>query len=158
MAIEFKHNGRIWRADTPEEAIQLRQQLEEYDEADYASGDEPSIVEDDVWTSDTVVELLKGAGHLQKNLLKFLFEKAEKFPSLPVDSSEIVKALKIDSEEALAGVLSGLSKHLKKIGRQPSELYTVNVQWTKDGKIRRFQLKGSFRWAATQLGWPDKWI
>ena len=28
VAIEFKHGGRTWRADTPEEAIALRKQLE----------------------------------------------------------------------------------------------------------------------------------
>jgi hypothetical protein len=157
MAIEFKHNGRIWRTDTTEEARTLRRELEEADQFAYEVGEDPSVIEEDVWTSDAVVELLKGAGQLQKNFLKFLHEKGEAF-NTKVESSEIVKALKIDSEEALAGVLSGLSKHLKKIGRQPSELYLVTIQWTKDGKIRRFQLKHSFRWAATQLGWPDKWI
>lgn len=75
-----------------------------------------------------------------------------------MDSSELVKALKLGSEEALAGVLSGLSKRLRKIGRQRSELYRVDVQWTKEGKIRKFLLSRGFRWAATQLGWRDKWI
>jgi hypothetical protein len=75
-----------------------------------------------------------------------------------VPTTEIIKTLKIGSEEALAGVLSGLSKQLKKVGRQPSELYTVTVQWVTDGKVRRFGLTHGFRWAATQLGWPDKWI
>jgi hypothetical protein len=159
MAIEFKHNGRIWRTDTPEEAIQLRYQLEQEDDAELASGGEPSIIEEEVWTSDTFTELLKGSGTLQKKLLKFLYEKGEhSFGNSGVDSTEIVKALKIDSEEALAGVLSGLSKNLKRVGRQPSELYSVDVQWLKDGKVRRFRLKHGFRWAATQLGWPEKWI
>jgi hypothetical protein len=159
MAIEFKHNGRLWRADTAEEAIRLRNQLEKEDEAEYASGSAPSVVEEEVWTSDTFTELLRGSGVLQKNLLKFLYEKGERtFGTVGVDSSEIVMALNLDSEEALAGVLSGLSKNLKRVGRQPSELYSVDVQWLKEGKIRRFTLKYGFRWAATQLGWPEKWI
>src|SRR5579859_958923 len=78
MAIEFKHNGRIWRCDTPEEAIKLRYQLEQDDDAEYESGGEPSIVEEEVWTSDTFTELLRGSGTLQKSLLKFLYEKGEK--------------------------------------------------------------------------------
>jgi hypothetical protein len=158
MAIEFKHNGRIWRADTTEEAIELRERLEREDDELYAAGEEPSIVESDVWTSDLVVELLKSSGQLQKKFLKLLFEKNEETFEPKMDSSELVKALKLGSEEALAGVLSGLSKRLKKIGRQPSELYRVDVQWTKEGKIRKFLLSRGFRWAATQLGWPDKWI
>lgn len=158
MAIEFKHNGRIWRCDTAEEAIQLRNQLEQDDDAEYASGGEPSVIEEEVWTSDTFTELLKGAGTLQKKLIKHLYEKGDSGWDNGVDSSELVKALKVDSEEALAGVLSGLSKNLKRIGRQPSELYSVDVQWLKDGKARKFRLKKGFRWAATQLGWPEKWI
>jgi hypothetical protein len=159
MAIEFKHNGRIWRCDTAEEAIGLRNQLEQDDEAEYASGGDPSIIEEVVWTADIFTELLNGSGTLQKKLLKFLYEKTDSsFGHVGVDSAEIVKALKIDSEEALAGVLSGLSKNLKRIGRQPSELYSVDVQWLKDGKVRKFRLKQGFRWAATQLGWPEKWI
>lgn len=156
MAIEFKHNGRMWRADTAEEAIELRNRLEAEDEAAYASGEDPSVIEGDIWVSDTVVELLQTSGELQKKFLKFLYENGEFLKG--VTSTEIVKALKIESEESLAGVLSGLSKQLKKIGRQPSELYTVTVQWTKDGKVRSFRLKHGFRWAATELGWPDKWI
>jgi hypothetical protein len=157
MAIEFKHNGRIWRADTAQEAIELRRRLEADDDAAYERGDEPSIVEDNPWTSDTVVELLRGSGGLQKAFLKYLFESGGDL-NASVESGQVVKALKIGSEESLAGVLSGLSKHLKKIGRQPSELYSVSVRWTKDGKLRRFQLTQGFRWAALELGWPDKWI
>jgi hypothetical protein len=157
MAIEFKHNGRVWRCDTADEAIKLRNQLEQYDQEEYASGGEPSVIET-VWTSDTFTELLKGAGSLQKKLLKYLYEQGDRGWDVGVESSELVKALKIESEEALAGVLSGLSKNLKRIGAQPSELYSVEVQWHKDGKVRKFKLKQGFRSAATELGWPEKWI
>jgi hypothetical protein len=160
VAIEFKYNGQVWRADTPEEAIRLRNELRENNQVLIDCGQVPVAEEEIIWTSDAVVELLNGSGNLQKNFLKFLYEQGDDFQhiNVPVNSGEIVKALKINSEEALAGVLSGLSKHLKKIGRQPSDLYVVSVQWTTDGKIRRFKLKPEFRWAATQLGWPDKWI
>ena len=77
MAIEFKHNGRVWRCDTAEEAIRLRYQLEQDDEDEYASGGDPSIIEEQVWTPDTFTELLQGSGNLQKNFLKFLYEKGE---------------------------------------------------------------------------------
>ncbi|MGC1433384.1 MAG: hypothetical protein WA811_14155 [Candidatus Sulfotelmatobacter sp.] len=151
MAIEFKHNGRLWRADTAAEAIALRQHLEDNDDAALASGEEISVVNTD-WTPDSVTELLKGVGDLQKRFLKLLYEKQS------VTSREAVKTLKLDSEVALAGVLSGLSKRLKKTDLQTGDLYSVSVRWVTEGKIRTFKMTMGFRWAAEQLGWPENWI
>ncbi|MGA9784949.1 MAG: hypothetical protein WA424_16265 [Candidatus Sulfotelmatobacter sp.] len=152
MAIEFKHNGRVWRADSAEEAITLRRRLEDEDDAMLASGEEPSVLNTD-WTPDAVTDLLKGSGDLQKKFLRYLYEQDS-----VVTSTQIVKALKLQSEVAFAGVLSGLSKRLKKTQLQPGDLYSVTVQWTNEGKIRRFTLSSGFRWAAEQLGWPETWI
>ena len=151
MAIEFKHNGRLWRADTAEEAIALRQRLEDQDDEIHAQGEEPDVVNTD-WTADAVTDLLKGCGDLQKKFLRYVYEHNN------ATSAEIVKTLKLHSEESFAGVLSGLSKRLKKTQLQPGDLYSVSVQWTSEGKVRRFKLSAGFRWAAEQLGWPDTWI
>ncbi|MGC1652817.1 MAG: hypothetical protein WA722_08395, partial [Candidatus Sulfotelmatobacter sp.] len=74
MAIEFKHNGRVWRADSAEEAITLRRRLEDEDDAMLASGEEPSVLNTD-WTPDAVTDLLKGSGDLQKKFLRYLYEQ-----------------------------------------------------------------------------------
>ena len=102
------------------------------------------------WTPDAVTDLLKGSGDLQKKFLRYLYEQDS-----VVTSTQIVKALKLQSEVAFAGVLSGLSKRLKKTQLQPGDLYSVTVQWTNEGKIRRFTISSGFRWAAEQLGWPN---
>jgi hypothetical protein len=153
MAIEFKHNGRVWRCDTAEEAIALRQRLEDKDDHSLSLGEEPSVVINNTdWTPDAVTDLLTSSGDLQKKFLRYLYEHSN------VTSTEIVKALKLQSEVAFAGVLSGLSKKLKKTQLQPGDLYSVSVQWTSEGKIRRFTLSSGFQWAAEQLGWPETWI
>jgi hypothetical protein len=152
MAIEFKHNGRIWRADTAEEAITLRQRLEDEDDHLLASGEELSVVNNTDWTPDAVTDLLTSSGDLQKKFLRYLYDHSN------ATSTEIVKSLKLQSEVAFAGVLSGLSKRLKKTELQPGDLYSVTVQWTNEGKIRRFTLSSGFKWAAEQLGWPETWI
>jgi len=156
VAIEFKHNGRIWRADTAEEAIELRNRLE--GDGLFDAGTAMQYAESASWTPDAVTGLLESVGKLQKEFLKFLFENFERSSLLGIESSEIIKALKLRSEEALAGVLSGLSKHLKKLDMRPDDLYVVRVKWTKDGKIRNFHLKGNFKATAEELGWPEKWI
>src|SRR6185437_186202 len=101
VAIEFKHRGKLWRADTAKEAIELRQQLEAEDRALIDAGEIPDdYSEEDVWTPDAVVDLLKGVGERQKRFIKLLFEENE------ILSAKVVKKLGLSSEVALAGALS----------------------------------------------------
>jgi len=151
MSIEFKHNGRLWRTDTVDEAMTLRRKLEAYDEWTVESGEEPSELKENVWAPDTVTDLLKNAGDLQMRFLRLIAEGGS------VTGDDLVVGLGLDSVVSLAGVLSGLSKQLKKLGLKPSDLYTVEVSWAGKNKTRRFRIASEFRWSASELGWPDKW-
>jgi hypothetical protein len=152
MGIEFKHNGRLWRADTVDEAVALRRKLEAEDQAAFEAGEElPYVYREQVWTADTVTDLLKNAGSLQKRFLRTLADGGK------ITSEDLVVRLGLESEVSLAGVVSGLSKQLKKLGVKPSDLYTVDVSWTGKNKTRNFGLVNEFRWAAAELGWPEKW-
>jgi len=153
MAIEFKHGGRVWRADTPEEAIALRRKLEAADQEALSHGFPPDWSKDDgSWTPDTVTDLLREAGPNQKGLLMLLHEREGMVPS-----GDVIRALGLSSEVALAGVLSGLSKQLKKLGLKTWDLYTTHVTWDGKTKARWFQLAGDFVKEAEKLGWPEGW-
>src|SRR5579862_4711953 len=121
VAIEFKHGGRTWRADTVEEAIELRDRLEMEDRIAIESGEDPDWREEQVWTPETAKELLDNLGEYQKAFLRTLHEHR----GVWMASEDILKETKLDSEVAFAGVLSGLSKQLKKINLRPSNLYEV---------------------------------
>jgi hypothetical protein len=149
VAIEFKHSGRVWRADTPEEAIALRERLEARSRDDAKEGVDQ---EEGVWTPDTALELLEGIGNKQKEFLRFLFEHTE------VSDVQVVKELKLTSPLSLAGVLSGLSKQAKKQDIKPWHLYVTTVEWDGKDKSRSFYLGRGFRLAAEEIGWPDKWV
>ena len=154
MAIEFKHRGRVWRTDTVEEAVKLRARLEVDDQLAFELGqDLPYDLDNAVvkWTHDTITDLLRGAGPLQRRFLKVLAEEGE------ITSDKLLKELSLDSEVSLAGVLSGLSKQLKKLGFKTWELYTVKVRWSGKSKTRSFSLVKEFELVAAELGWPDKW-
>lgn len=97
------------------------------------------------------MDLLKNAGHLQKSFLRAIYDKGG------ITSDEVVKVLKFDSDVALAGVLSGLSKQLKKLSMKPGDLYIVQVSWNGKTKTRGFSMANDFRWTAEELGWPEKW-
>ena len=154
VAIEFMHNGKLWRADTKEEAISLRRTLEMEDRIATESGEEIDVVQENVWTPDMAMDLLKRAGQLQKEFLRTLYDG----DGAEISSDKIIKKLSLRSEEAFAGVLSGLSKQLKKLGVKPWNLYDTRVEWDGKVKNRSFQLKSDFRWIATEIGWPEKWF
>jgi hypothetical protein len=153
MAIEFKHRGRTWRADTVAEAIELRRQLDDTDEIDALKGGTEFDSEDaDVWTPDTVTGMLENLGDAQLRFIRLLASDDRQ-----ITSKEIVQKLKLDSEVAFAGVLSGLSKQLKHIGLKPQQLYWVVVAWTGKTKTRSFALFDRFKAVANEIGWPDHW-
>jgi hypothetical protein len=152
MAIEFKHKGRIWRADTVEEAIKLRSALEEDEKltllAQELDGKEPDYFES-IWTSDLIMELFSGIGDLQKKFIRVLGEHKE------ISSGEIINSLSLKSEVSLAGILSGLSKQMKKMQMNPYHLYRIRIEWSGKTKTRFFQLSGNFKFEAQVLGWPE---
>ena len=153
--IEFKHNGRIWRTDSVDEAVALRRKLEINDQIAFEAGEDIDEYQEErqqVWTPDAVMDLLKGVGFHQRRFLKALAAEES-----PINSEQILKTLSLNSEEALAGVLSGLSKQLKKLGMKTTDLYGVSVKWTGKTKNRSFWLSSEFRSAADELGWPDNW-
>jgi hypothetical protein len=152
MAIEFKHRGQVWRADTVEEAIRLRRELEEEADADWVTEGEDSDPEAyTLWTPDVITEFLEKIGDLQYQFVRLLCENDA------LSSEEIVRKLKLDSEVSFAGVLSGLSKQLKHLNLTSSLLYTVTVSWDGKSKKRVFRVIRQFRFAASEMGWPDNW-
>lgn len=153
LAIEFIHRGKKWRADTPEEAVRLRQQLEMEDEkeAEFSPfGDADLIRSESVWTPDVFWEFVHGMGPQQSEVVKALLEKDS------VSSTELADRLKLDSELALGGVISGLSKQLRRFELKPMDLYAVNTDWTGGERTRRFFVQRSFKLAAEEVGWPEE--
>src|SRR5271167_637734 len=105
MAIEFEHAGKKYRADTPAEAAALRFELERQDAVD------GTYAKRNIWTADRTMDLLNGIGDLQKRFLTVLAQQ----PHSNINSEALTKAVGLDSEMALAGVVSGLSKQLQKM-------------------------------------------
>jgi hypothetical protein len=144
VAIEFEHGGKKYRADTAKEALDLQRLLEK-EESD--QGAQPLRH----WPVDVALEFVQSLGELQRKFLGTLSQGAS------VSSEAIVKALGLDSEIALAGVLSGLSKQAKKMNVNPHNIYYVNVDWVGKTKERYFRLMRDFHEALIELNWPDAW-
>jgi hypothetical protein len=162
LAIKFQHRGKTYEADTPTEALTLRNILESYDGPDSTwlpdlqDTLENANREVSPWTPDLLTELFNEAGELQRKFLAVLTEHNTREGG-DLTSDLLVKKLKLDSELVLAGVISGLSKQLKKMSLSPYDVYQVLVTWSGKEKKRVFMPLLSFKHRAHEMGWPDAW-
>jgi hypothetical protein len=150
MAIRFEHRGTVFTADTPEEAAALRMELEREDESDGTVRSRHARYT--LWTPDKVEEVITTIGELQKAFLAVLCAVDKAIPS-----KTLVERMGIDSEVALAGTISGLSKQLRKMSVSPRDVYVVNVKYEGNKKERSFVLMQDFKEALEELGWPEAW-
>jgi hypothetical protein len=97
------------------------------------------------------MDVINGIGELQKRLLAGVRHKPG------ITSKELVRELRLDSEVSLAGVISGLSKQLKKLDIEPKRVFVIDVKWTGKVKTRRFLLEDFFLNAVIEQNWPDGW-
>jgi hypothetical protein len=150
VAIEFIHDGKRWKADTPEEAIRLRHQLEidTMREKQKTSDWEEFLARP--WTPEVFNTFLDSIGEQQKAAVLFMAEH------VGISSAELAERLKLESEISLGGVISGLSKQLKAMDLEPDNLYTVKTSWNGKKKERFFFLRESFLQAAEEAEWPKK--
>lgn len=150
MAIRFNFNGEFWEADTPDEAIALRSKLER----STRFPPDPHKIMDEAerfWTADRFMDVVEGIGERQRELLVAVRHKPG------ISSKELVEVLELESEVALAGVISGLSKQLKKMQVEPRQVFIVRVDWAGKSKTRTFLLDDFFIGAGVEQNWPDAW-
>lgn len=98
------------------------------------------------WPADRFLGVIEGIGELQRRLLS----EVSKAPG--ITSRQLVENLGLESEVALAGVISGLSKKLRQLDIKPKTVFTIEVKWTGKKKTRLFMLEESFKEAGRSCG------
>ena len=58
----------------------------------------------------------------------------------------------------LAGVQSGIVRHVRALGLEPFDLYQVHISWKNGQRTRYFTVDPGFRFAAEEQGWPPKFL
>lgn len=150
VAIRFRFNHQTWEADTAEEAIALREKLE-FSKRFPPDPHKEMDKQEKFWTPDRFTTVIDNVGELQHRLLTEIHRK----PGLP--SEDLRRNLGLDSEVALAGVISGLSKQLKQLEIEPSQVFRITVTWAGKKKQRFFILNDFFAGAGIELNWPEAW-
>ena len=154
MAIKFTYLDREYIADTPEEASRLRQLLEDgdYERAQHDHAFRGRMNQQLAsWNEEKFWSVINGIGPQQTRLLVAVYLETS------ILAEELAGALQLSSQEALAGVVSGLSKQLEKLSIKPSEVFLVETYWVGKRKERHFQLSPGFNGAAWDFNWGHYW-
>src|ERR1700681_2250347 len=96
IAIRFKHRGQQYEADTPDEAIRMREMLEKYDQEEVKHGnitEEELIYEKTQWSEDRFLSMTQNIGVAQQKFLAVLRDS----PRGPVNVESIAKKLGVNS-------------------------------------------------------------
>jgi len=156
MAVEFHFRGIKYRADTPEEAVRLREVLEKTD-AKKASTD-PAFrrllfKEESGWTEERFWQMLEGLKARQIELVKVLALFAKGQQGI-ITADELTEELALSSKVALGGVLGGLSRQLAKMGMKSSQIFNIETEWDGKSKDRTFFTTPGFTAVVKETGWP----
>lgn len=168
MAIEFEFRDEWYRVDTPQEVVALKQYLKAHtQERETSSSDSYAGVQaHGKWTNDRFALLMEKIGYFEKKFLAALLSVSH-----PVDANTVVRFLSLGGEKKiwrksrkadgllyLAGIQSGVVRHVRALGLEPFDLYQVHISWKDGRRTRYFTLDAGFRVAAEEQGWPPTFI
>jgi hypothetical protein len=111
---------------------------------------EPQTAEVEPWAAREFTDFTSRIQRQQKKLLYFLKED-------PDHTDETLRgALDLDSNQALAGILSGITKVAKAMDIDHTRVYRQRTRYEQGKPIRLYNLAPSFRTAAIEFDWPSK--
>lgn len=168
MAIEFEFRGEWYRVDTPQEVVELKKYLKAQAQEEEGSSSDlyAGVPAHGKWTGERFTLLMEKIGYFEKKFLAALLSVAHpidadtisRFTQLLVRKDKRRKKAGWESLLVLAGVQSGLVRHVRALGLEPSDLYQVHISWRDARRTRYFTLDPGFRVAAKDQGWPPKFL
>jgi len=106
-------------------------------------------VEVSAWSKESFWKFIEALGEQQTKVLSLLVRNKK------ASDEEIRKLLKVDGNQALAGVLSGISKQAANLGISARSVYTVEDE-RKSGELSKtYVVSKDFAFVASQMNWPD---
>ena len=165
VTVRFKFAGVSGSADTPEEAAKLLELLQaQQDEQDRHHAlkraernmhtghlTEESLLEayGNPWDGGVFLRYIERLGSPQKRVLEMLLSSER------VTDEELRVALKLKGNQALAGILSGLSKQAGALNISAREVFEVE-NFRSEGKRRStYKASPNFRQRASEMVWPN---
>jgi hypothetical protein len=174
MPIAFTHKGITYTADTPKEADEMLALLKEREAqakaqakkrkaevwmeqmlsraSEYRKDFEQLISSYDenkfMWTPDFFKALVNRLGQPQKTALALLVTQRS------ISDEQLRKALEISNNQALAGILSGISKQATALYIPPRAIFSFENFRSGGKRSSQYLVTDEFRQIAAQMNWP----
>jgi len=136
---EIEYRGRVIRCRTVRALVRALRVLD----PDEKHGDAP-------WTTEEFTEFTDRIRTAQRRLLSRLLE----FGPASLTDDKLRADLGIANNQALAGVLSGISKTALALNLEPARVYVSRTQYRKGKPVRTYRIASGFLRAAQKRGWP----
>lgn len=165
MAIKFKYSGILFTADTPEEAAKIRALLKKQDaeeaekhawsraEAKFGGpgAQMRAFISEEfgTWTPAVFLNFIERLGSPQQTALSMIVTRRR------VTDEELRKALKVPNNQALAGVLSGISKQAAALNISARHIFSFENLRTAGKRRSTYTIADNFLQIATDMNWPS---
>ena len=161
MAIRFKHRGTTYVADTPQEAAETRELLAKQDAlaaqnrvwAKYGGKMDQirAFVAEEAethWTPEVFFIFIDRLGEPQQAALALLVTHRR------VTDEELRKVLKVSGNQALAGVLSGISKQAAALSIDARDIFGFENLRNAGKRRSTYTVADKFLDIASRVNWP----
>lgn len=163
VAVRFQHGGIRYSTDTPEEADELLAILRRRDEQDserraFTRAERivnPSLRTEILehfgtpWTPAILATFVERLGKPQKKALEVMLGQSR------TTDEELRSALGVASNQALAGVLSGISKQAAALNISARDVFTVHNFRNGGQRRNAYEAAEKFSEMAAQQNWPS---
>jgi hypothetical protein len=165
MPVKFKHRGELFTTDTPEEAVKLRALLKKQDDEaarDRAErrvfarfggtmGQLRSFIAEEVetpWTPDVFLTFINRLGAPQRAAVALFVTQRS------ITDEELRTALKVSNNQALAGILSGISKQAAALSIPARAIFSFENLRNAGKRRSTYTVSDKFLNMATDMNWP----
>ena len=100
------------------------------------------------WTHRVFSDFVDAVGHAQKTVLALLVRQTR------ATDAELRKAVGVDNNQQLAGILSGLSKQAAAFNLPAREVFTIENESKSGKKTKTYVISNHFLKMATENNWP----
>jgi hypothetical protein len=138
---QFEYKGRIIRCRTERALVRALNLIE----ADDNQSDTP-------WSLREFTDFTNRIRTPQRRLLKKLLE----FGPTMLTDEKLREDLGIANNQALAGVLSGISKTALAMDLEPAKVYLNRIRYRNGRPVHTYRIASGFLRTAKKLGWPKK--
>jgi hypothetical protein len=136
---EVEYRGVVIRCDTPEDVARLARELAK----------DEDVIQHERWLAHEFMDFVNRIQYQQRRLLALLLKKN-------MNDHELREALGVSGNQALAGILSGITKVAQIMEIDRRRIYLQRTQYEQGLPVRDYMVAPGFKFSALDNDWPTE--